>query len=56
MGLFIIGYILAILFPIPLVSSGIIGLWGKLGAEIASWTKSSSTTSTPTPTTPMPPP
>lgn len=55
MLLFIIGYILAILFPIPLLNSGIISLWAKLFTYISDLVKgSSSSTTTPTPTTVAP--
>jgi hypothetical protein len=47
---FIIGYILAILFPIPYLNAFIISLWAKIGAQIGIGGSTSSTTSTPTPT------
>jgi hypothetical protein len=55
----IIGYILAVLFPIPGLSSGITNLWLKLFASIGATTTPTTTatpTTPPTPTTMVPTP
>jgi hypothetical protein len=44
MLIFIIGYIIAILFPIPYLNTFIISLWAKIGTQIGTWVNGSSTT------------
>jgi hypothetical protein len=43
----IVGYILAIVFPIPWLNSGIIDLWKNLGTKLGSWINAKTTTTPP---------
>jgi mannose/fructose/N-acetylgalactosamine-specific phosphotransferase system component IIC len=36
---FIIGYVAAVVFPIPWLSAGIIGLWGRALTAFETWFK-----------------